>query len=148
MLGEVVRLPDKLKLCDDIDPYTLRPGVDTSADVSGFPEISHGDIVTYLVFSANFVTLENMKAYKALESHNYFTSGWVKHLSAKEFQDGKVVLLGEVNHSQRLGHKLLQVWILCKKDGAVITAHCTCVAGAGEACSYVGACLQLRPASK
>ncbi|XP_077516907.1 uncharacterized protein LOC144127829 [Amblyomma americanum] len=82
-----------------------------------------------------------MKAYKALESHNYFTSGCVKHLSAKEFQDGKVVLLGEVNHSQRLGHKPLQVWILCKKDGAVITAHCTCMAGAGEACSHVGACL-------
>lgn len=98
LIGSIrLRYEDKLKLCDDIDPYTLRPGVDTSADVSGFPEISHGDIVTYLVFSANFVTLENMKAYKALESHNYFTSGWVKHLSAKEFQDGKVVLLGEVS---------------------------------------------------
>lgn len=59
--------------------------------------MSHGDIVTYLVFSANFVTLEQMKAYKALESHNDFSSGWVKHLSAKQLHDNKIVVLGEVS---------------------------------------------------
>ncbi|KAL1447539.1 hypothetical protein MTO96_044255, partial [Rhipicephalus appendiculatus] len=46
-----------------------------------------------------------------------------------------------VNHSQRLRDQPLRVWILSKKDGVVLSAHCTCMAGAGEACSHVGACL-------
>lgn len=98
LIGSVrLRYEEKVQLCDGNDPYELRPGVDTCADLSGFPEVTHGDIVTYLVFAASFVTLEQMKAYKALESHNYFTSGWVKHLSAKQLQDDKVIVLGEVS---------------------------------------------------
>lgn len=31
--------------------------------------------------------------------------------------------------------------MLCKADGIVLTAHCTCMAGVGEACSHIGACL-------
>lgn len=46
-----------------------------------------------------------------------------------------------MNHSQRLRDQPLHVWILCQKSGVVLTAHCTCMAGAGEACSHVGACL-------
>lgn len=42
-----------------------------------FPNISHGDIYHCLVHSTNSVTNVQMKAYKSLESHNYFTSGWV-----------------------------------------------------------------------
>lgn len=71
--------------------------MDTAGDVDLFPEISYGDILNYLVFSANFLTLEEMKAFKSTEAHNYFTSGWVKSLSAKQLQDDKVLLLGEVS---------------------------------------------------
>ncbi|KAH9372244.1 hypothetical protein HPB48_003451 [Haemaphysalis longicornis] len=119
----------------------LRPGMDTAGDVDLFPEIRYGDILSYLVFSANFFTLEEMKAFKSTEAHNYFTSGWVKSLSAKQLQDDKVLLLGEVNHSQRLRDQPLHVWSLCQKSGVVLTAHCTCMAGAREACFHVGACL-------
>ena len=73
-------------------------------DVSAFPEVSHGDIVNYLVFSSSFATLEEIKAYKSLESHNYFTSGWVKTLSAKRLQGEKVLLLGEVSWSPVCRH--------------------------------------------
>ncbi|KAH7949036.1 hypothetical protein HPB49_004241 [Dermacentor silvarum] len=48
---------------------------------------------------------------------------------------------GNVNHSQRLGDGPLKVWVLCMADGSVLTAHCTCMAGVGEACSHIGACL-------
>ncbi|KAH6940245.1 hypothetical protein HPB50_026441 [Hyalomma asiaticum] len=118
---ERLRYTEKVEMCDRIDPFTLRP-----------------DTANYLVFSANYLTLEEMKAFKSTEAHNYFTSGWVKGLSAKQLQDDKVLLLGEVNHSQRL--QPLRVWILSEKDGVVLSsAHCTCMAG--EACSHVGACL-------
>lgn len=138
---ERLRYAEKVRMCDNIDPFTLRAGMDTSSDVDIFPDISYGDIVNYLVFSANYLTLEKMKAFKSTEAHNYFTSGWVKDLSAKQLQDDKVLLLGEVNHSQRLLDQPLHVWILCKKHGLVLSAHCTCMAGTREACSHVGACL-------
>ncbi|KAH6921212.1 hypothetical protein HPB50_027801 [Hyalomma asiaticum] len=82
-------------MCDRIDPFTLRRGTDTSSDVNVFPDICYGDIANYLVFSANYLTLEEMKAFKSTEAHNYFTSGWVKGVSAKQLQDDKVLLLGE-----------------------------------------------------
>lgn len=94
--SERVRYAEKVRLCDNIDPFMLRPGTDTS-DVDIFPEICYGDIVNYLVFSASFLTLEEMKAFKSTEAHNYFTSGWVKGLSAKQLQGDKVLLLGEVS---------------------------------------------------
>ncbi|KAH7962670.1 hypothetical protein HPB52_017383 [Rhipicephalus sanguineus] len=37
-----------------------------------------------------------MKAFKSTEAHGYFTSGWVKGMSAKQSQDDKMLLLGEV----------------------------------------------------
>lgn len=92
-----VRYKEKIQLCENVDPYTLRLGMDTSTDASLLPSVAHGDIVSYLVFSTSFVTLDQMKAYKSLESHNYFTSGWVKSLSAKKLGEDKVVLLGEVS---------------------------------------------------
>lgn len=33
----------------------------------------------------------------------------------------------------------LQTWMIAKKDGKIISAHCTCVAGLSESCSHVGA---------
>lgn len=33
------------------------------------------------------------------------------------------------------------MWILAETDGTVATAHCTCMAGVGEACSHVATAL-------
>ncbi|KAH7974079.1 hypothetical protein HPB49_009599 [Dermacentor silvarum] len=115
--------------------------MDTSADASLLPSVAHGDIVNYLVFSTSFVTLDQMKAYESLESNNYFTSGWGKSISTRRLGEDKVLLLGEVNHSQRLGECPLKVWLLCKQSSTVVTGHCTCMAGTGDTCSHVGACL-------
>ncbi|KAK8780819.1 hypothetical protein V5799_017840 [Amblyomma americanum] len=35
-------------------------------------------LINYLVLSTSDVSLQQMKAYKSLEAHNYFTSGRVK----------------------------------------------------------------------
>lgn len=51
------------------------------------------------------------------------------------------MLILQVNHSQRLGECPLKVWVLYKQSGTVVTGHCTCMAGTGETCSHVGACL-------
>lgn len=35
----------------------------------------------------------------------------------------------------------LNAWVLCENEGYVLCAHCSCMAGLGEACSHVGAVL-------
>ena len=56
---------------------------------------------------------------------------------------GKVVcvVLGDVKHSQRLSVSSLHPWVAVEPNGIVLCAHCTCMAGLGEACSHVAALL-------
>ncbi|XP_072142334.1 uncharacterized protein [Dermacentor andersoni] len=135
------RYETKTKLCDGVDPYTLRVGADATADVELLPATTQVDIINYLVLSTSYVTLQQMKVYKSLDAHNYFTSGWVRNIAAMRLQSERVIVLGEVSHSQRLREPDLKVWCLANTDGSIITAHCTCMAGAGEACSHIGAVL-------
>ncbi|KAH7939624.1 hypothetical protein HPB52_015311 [Rhipicephalus sanguineus] len=94
-----------MELCDDVDPYTLRPGVDTTMDVSAFPEVSHGDIVNYLVFSSSFATLEESRPINRLNRTTILQAG-VKTLSAKRLQGEKVLLLGEERRGMGLGAEM------------------------------------------
>ncbi|CAN7941855.1 unnamed protein product [Ixodes pacificus] len=138
-------------MCDGVDPYTLRVGMNTTSDADLLSATTHVDIINYLVLSTSYISLLQMKAYKSLEAHNYFTSGWVKSLTAMRLPSKRIVVLSEVifnlslysyvNHSQRLGEAPLKAWLLADADGSVITAHYTCMAGAGEACSHIGATL-------
>jgi uncharacterized Zn finger protein len=38
-----------------------------------------------------------------------------------------------------MSEKPLQLWIIAEKDGRTLAAHCTCMAGLGEACTHVAA---------
>lgn len=49
------------------------------------------------------------------------------------FQSVICLFFSQVNHSQRLRDPPLKTWILACADGIIITAHCTCMAGVGEA---------------
>lgn len=46
-----------------------------------------------------------------------------------------------MKHSQRMNDKNLKVWIILLSDGAISSAHCTCMAGLGEVCSHSAAIL-------
>ncbi len=47
----------------------------------------------------------------------------------------------QVNHSQRISDTPLRPWVAIQKDGQVISAHCTCMAGLSEVCSHIAATL-------
>ncbi|CAN7990021.1 unnamed protein product [Ixodes pacificus] len=57
-----------------------------------------------------------------MEAHNFLTSGWVQQPRSKVLGDRNVFIVG-------------------KPDGEVLLAHCTCMAGLGEACSHIGSIL-------
>ncbi|KAG0435008.1 hypothetical protein HPB47_018736 [Ixodes persulcatus] len=91
------RYESKVKICDGVDPYTLRVGADTFPHADLLPAMTHVYIINYLVLSTNYVSLQQMKAFKALDAHNYFTSGWVKSLTARRLPSKCVVVLSEAS---------------------------------------------------
>ena len=53
----------------------------------------------------------------------------------------KVILTATVRHSQAVTGTPLKPWVAAEKGGTIISAHCTCMAGLGEACSHIAALL-------
>lgn len=47
----------------------------------------------------------------------------------------------QVLHSQRLNEPPLNPWVILRSSGQVDRAHCTCMAGIAESCTYAGALL-------
>lgn len=46
--------------------------------------VVYPDIYNHLVLATNYATQEEMKMYKSLEAHSFFTSGFAKRLAATQ----------------------------------------------------------------
>lgn len=97
------RYTAKVAMCEGVDPYTLRIGKDAIADAELLPSTTYPDIYNYLVLATNYATQEEMRAYKSLDAHNFFTSGFVKGLAATQLPSKRVVVLSEVRKRQMRG---------------------------------------------
>ena len=96
----------------------------------------------FYLLHTSFVTSEEVKNYKSLQSYKYFTSGWVLEVEWKTYSEEEIILiLGKVRHSYASSKPPLHPWLLIKRSGAVIVAHCTCMAGLAKTCSHIGAVL-------
>ena len=86
-----------------------------------------------LLYTTNFVTLEEVKNYK---SYQYFTGGWVLDVGWRHYNKFQCILVfGKVRHSYS-SKTPLRPWLIMKSS---VCGHCTCMAGQGETCSHVGA---------
>ena len=128
----------KLKLSEifcEVDPY-----IDNCFESSvELPSVTYEQIYDFLV---NSVHSSNSKqnAFKSLDAyHTVCAAGWLSSLEVKEWKGG-VIVRGDVKPSQRSGI-LYKAWVALKKSGAVVSGHCTCMAGISEACNHVGALL-------
>ena len=61
------RYIEKTQVIGHVDPYAL-PRERYTEDVSQWPAVIHSDIVQYLVYTTSYVTTEEMRAYKSLQS--------------------------------------------------------------------------------
>ncbi|VEN60950.1 unnamed protein product [Callosobruchus maculatus] len=111
-----------------------------STALEDFPPITPFEIITYLVLTHSFYTNKQMEAYKSLAAYKFFEAGFVHDCGAKKIGH-HIVVVGKVKHSQRMNEDPLRVWIICQVDGAVNSAHCTCMAGLSEVCSHIAAVL-------
>ena len=96
--------------------------------------------MVYLLYTTSFVTLEEVKNFKSLQSYKYFTAGWVIDHRWKIFNE-VCLIVGKVNHSYAMSSAPLNPWVIIKNSGTVVCGHCTCMAGLGETCSHIGALL-------
>ncbi|XP_041349329.1 uncharacterized protein LOC121368656 [Gigantopelta aegis] len=136
---ERIRYMGKLELIASEDPYEIAVSA-WSEDVCLLPPVTYPDIVNYLVFSPSPYTSDDLKSFKGLEAYNQFVCGWVRDKTFRLVND-RCVVKAKVLHSQRMSEKPLQPWLIVSKEGCILAAHCTCMAGLGEACTHVAALL-------
>ncbi|KAH6937183.1 hypothetical protein HPB50_025829 [Hyalomma asiaticum] len=74
---------------------TLRAG-DCVSDVDLWPRVDSTDIHEFLVRRTSFITREQLKSRKALEGHNFVTSGWVREPWVKKAAAYTVIVVTQV----------------------------------------------------
>jgi hypothetical protein len=80
-------------------------------DVSQWPEVSYPDIVNYLVNTKS----AELKAYKSLQSYNYFISGFVLEIGHPSVNGKSVARQGETfTENERVP---LLPWIIAEENG-------------------------------
>ena len=131
------------------DPYLTMDLEQESLDWQDWPEVVYPeipDIFNYLINTPSPYTMQELKAYKSLEGYKQFVDGWVSNVKVSAItshlsQKDKFLITAKVKHSQRLSVPPVKTWVAAEKGGAVVCAHCDCMAGLGEACSHIAAIL-------
>ena len=90
---------EKLKYTAGIDPYSVSSDF-YSESMEKWPEVEFPDIVNYLIFTTSQYTNEQLKAYKSLESYQYFVAGWVQSIHVGKATDNILILIGKVSCCQ------------------------------------------------
>ena len=133
------RYKEKLQYISDKDPYELKL-TEWKNDLELWPSVTHVHVCMYLILTPSPYTEKDMLNYKSIDSYQNFVKGWVRRLLVMHISDN-VVIIGKVNHSQRLNDNPLTPWIIAVKEGKILACHCACMAVFGESCSHVASLL-------
>ena len=86
---------EKLKKISNIDPYNLSASFYSDSS-ENWPNIEFPDIVNYLLFTSSRYTNDQLKAYKSLDSYQYFIAGWVRCIFVRKATQSMRILIGKV----------------------------------------------------
>lgn len=90
------RYDSKLKIIDNVDPYSLG-AYELTSNLSFLPTVSIMDMVNYLILTHSFYTGEQLKAYKSLKAYKYYEAGFVVEVLAKRMNENAFVVVGKVS---------------------------------------------------
>lgn len=112
------------------DPYSPDRSGNWSPDVRLWPKVEYPEIVYYFITRPGTFTLEQLASWKQLEAYNYFKNNHVRTVFSCPCDGGRsVIVKAKVNPSQRSPDLAHEAWIICKKEGRILSAHCNCKAG-------------------
>lgn len=130
---------------DDIqipDPFKLETGWEIEEDgIKSWPHVSTFYIIKFLMMDNN---IEDLNDYKKSKAYSYFENGWLGNISYNSLNENSLYSLMKTDcrPSQRISDTKHKLWLLfSKKNGNVLNAHCTCMAGMGSTCNHVAAAL-------
>ena len=66
------------------------------SEVESWPPVDSCNLVSYLVLKTSFLTIEQFRAHKGLDTYNQFVSGWVKDIKICSVSN-KYLTVGRVN---------------------------------------------------
>ena len=138
-----VILKNLTKLGGIDDLYLQEPSV-VGEDWKSWPSVEYPDIYNYLIQTPSLYTGESLKAYKSFEAYNYYINGWiddVKVVKITKLIEPHYMVTAAIRHSQKITIPPAKPWLAVKQNGTVVCAHCSCMAGLGEACSHIAALL-------
>ena len=141
-----LRYKEKLEKLGKIeDPYLHWEHSTLKEEWQNWPKVEYPDIYNFLIQSPSIYTGESLKAYKSLDAYNNYMNGWIDKATVYNCPNcpNTYLATGCVKHSQSLSAIPAKPWVAVKTEGTVVVAHCTCMAGLGEACSHVAALLFL-----
>ena len=126
-----LRYLEKLHLVgleDSDDPYSELNSSKFTDDLTKWPAVEYSHIFRYFITRPGLYTQEQLVAWKQLDAYNYFLTGHVRKISVSSL--GSIRLLKAlVNPSQRSPDSAHHCWLAVKRDGAITSAHCMCMAG-------------------
>ena len=94
-----------------------------------WPQVEYGHIFLYFIDRPGVYTQRQMMQWRSLDAYNYFRNGHVREVRVWSVSKSSSILIAKVNPSQSSPDNAHHAWVGAKKDGEVITAHCTCMAG-------------------
>ena len=108
--------------------------------LKGLSDFTFMDLYTYLVSSRNKTfDREGLKAFKSLKAYKYFADNLVRNVHAGHIPADDLVAIKAHCLSSLKASTTYFTFLALKRNGKVVAAQCSCVAGQGEACSHVAA---------
>ena len=128
---------DKLKALDLIDPNSVPMEIRKDL-VAEWPSITMGNIFSYILKKKNFDS-EYIGKYKDQKAYSFFDSGFVGPIMHFKFKKDVLFAYSEVCGSQKI-NEIRKLWIAFSNND-IVSAWCSCMAGAFEVCNHVIATL-------
>lgn len=108
------------------------------------PQGTMFDIFDFLVLRTSFVTKNQLKSYKALDGHNYETSGWVRQPPTEKTGLETVIVVTQVGRPTFLFCGILRVALIC----FLVHAGQSVTEPLGAACESVDLCQMQRRSAR
>ena len=127
------RYTDRLKILGlnkKDDPYLRDNQKKRFVDnMAKWPPVEYGHIFCYFVQRPGVYTQEELLQWKSLKGYSYFQSGFVRTVKVWNVNFKQCILHAMVNPSMKSLDKPYECWIAARSNGAIVTAHCKCMAG-------------------